>query len=220
MLTRLDLSDLCNTAAVLIPSGLFPKLNLQLAGPQIYYEYLHLMSFFLKNSVLFLTIVLMLPACMTPPARNELLNQKVIYSRSSDKDYLEIAECLKNDDAFPLPKWHRHTWRDINTYFIYHESLQVDGYPQLHDEAAKIYYITEIHDPKYPGNINKPITHGNGNWIMTIRDISTSQNTRSRIEIRSSKNLLSDYPPASYIPDPNASLSQRLYKVEAIDHCF
>lgn len=162
----------------------------------------------------------MLPACMTTPTREELLDQKIIYSRGSDKNYLVIAECLKSDAGFYLPKWHRHTWRDINTFFIYHASLQVDGYPQMHDEAAKAYYITEIHDPKSSGNINQPITHGNGNWIMTIKDTGNEKDTKSEIEIRSSKNLLSDYPPASYIPDPKASLSQRLYKVEQIDHCF
>ena len=162
----------------------------------------------------------MLSACMTTPTREQLLSQKVIYSHNSDKHYLEITECLKSDDGFHLPKWHRHTWRDINTYFIYHESLQVDGYPQMHDEAAKTYYITEIHDPKSSGSINQPITHGNENWIMTIKDIGNQQNTRSEIEIRSNQNLLSDYPPASYTPDPNASLSQRLYKVEKIDQCF
>lgn len=90
----------------------------------------------------------------------------------------------------------------------------------MHDEAAKIYYITEIHDQKFSGDINEPVTHGNGDWIMTIRDISTGQNTHSEIEIRSSKNLLSDYPSASHTPDPNASLFQRLYKVETIDQCF
>lgn len=178
------------------------------------------MRYSLKKSILLLLCVLLLSACMTTPTREELLSQKVIYSRSSDKNYLEIVECLKSEEGFPLPKWHRHTWRDINTYFIYHESFQVDGYPQVHDEAAKTYYITEIHDPKSSGNINKPITHGNGNWIMTIKDVGNEQNTRSEIEIRSSKNLLSDYPPASYTPDPNASLSQRLYKMEKIDHCF
>ena len=178
------------------------------------------MRYSLKKSILFLLCLLMLPACMTTPTREQLLSQKVIYSRSSDKHYLEIAECLKSDEGFYLPKWHRHTWRDINTYFIYHESLQVDGYPQMHDEAAKTYYITEIHDPKSSGSINQPITHGNGNWIMTIKDVGNQQNTRSEIEIRSNQNLLSDYPPASYTPDSNASLSQRLYKVETIDQCF
>ena len=178
------------------------------------------MRFLLKNPVVFLIIFLMLTACVMPPTRNELLGQKVIFSRNSGKNYLEIAECLKSDDGFPLPKQQRHTWRDINTYFIYHESVQVDGYPQLHDEAAKIYYITEIHDPKYSGSINQPITHGNSNWIMTIKDTGNAHNTQSEIEIRSSQNLLSDYPPVSYTPDPNPSLSQRLYKVETIDHCF
>lgn len=163
---------------------------------------------------------LMLPACMTAPAREELLSQKVIYNHSSSKNYLEIAECLKSDDGFHLPKWHRHTWRDITTYFIYHESLQVHGYPQIHDETAKKYFITEIHDPKYSGKINETITHGNGNWIMTIKDVGNQKSTQTEIEIRSNQDLLSDYPPASYIPDPNASLSQRLYKVEKIDHCF
>ena len=90
----------------------------------------------------------------------------------------------------------------------------------MHDEVAKTYYITEIHDPKFSGSINEPITHGNGNWIMTIKDVGNKQGIHSEIEIRSNKNLLSDYPPASYTPDPNASLSQRLYKVEEIDHCF
>jgi hypothetical protein len=180
----------------------------------------HLMGPTLKKATILFFFFILLPACMTPPTRNELLNQKVIYSRSSDKHYAAIAECLKSDAGFPLPKQQRHTWRDINTYFIYHESVQVDGYPQLHDEVAKIYYITEIHDPKYSGSINKPITHGNGSWIMTIKDTGNAQNTQSEIEIRSNQNLLSDYPPASYTPDPNASLSQRLYKVETIDHCF
>lgn len=174
----------------------------------------------LKKSVLLLLCMLMLSACMTTPTREQLLSQKVIYSRSSDKHYLEIAECLKSDDGFYLPKWHRHTWRDINTYFIYHESLQVDGYPQMHDEAAKTYYITEIHDPKSSGGINQPISHGNGNWIMTIKDIDNKETTKSGIEIRSNQNLLSEYPPASYTPDSKASLSQRLYKVETIDDCF
>lgn len=178
------------------------------------------MRFSLEKSILFLLCMLMLPACMTTPTREELLNQKVIYSRSTDKHYLDIAECLKSDEGFPLPKWHRHTWRDINTYFIYHESLQVDGYPQMHDEAAKTYYITEVHDPKSSGSIDKPITHGNSNWIMTIKDVGNAQNTQTVIEIRSSKDLLSNYPPASYTPEPNASLSQRLYKVEKIDQCF
>lgn len=178
------------------------------------------MRFLLINQAIFLIIVLMLSACMTAPTRNELLNQKVIYSRSSGKHYAAITECLKSDDGFPLPKRQRHTWRDINTYFIYHESVQVDGYPQLHDEVAKIYYITEIHDPKYLGSSNKPITHGNGNWIMTIKDTGNAQNTQSEIEIHSSQNLLSDYPPTSYTPDSNPSLSQRLYKVEKIDQCF
>jgi hypothetical protein len=173
-----------------------------------------------KKSIPLLLFALLLSACMTTPTREELLGQKVIYSRSSDKNYLVIAECLKSEEGFPLPKWHRHTWRDINTYFIYHESFQVDGYPQMHDEAAKTYYITEIHDPKSSGSLNKPITHGNGNWIMTIKDTSNEQNTQSVIEIRSSKDLLSNYPPASYAADPNVSLSQRLYKVETIDHCF
>lgn len=174
----------------------------------------------LKKSVLLLLCMLMLSACMTTPTREQLLSQKVIYSHNSDKHYLEIAECLKSDEGFHLPKWHRHTWRDINTYFIYHESLQVDGYPQMHDEAAKTYYITEIHDPKSSGSINQPITHGNGNWIMTIKDAGNQQNTQSEIEIRSNQNLLGDYPPASDTPDPKASLSQRLYKVEKIDQCF
>lgn len=196
---------------VLIPFNLPPKLK---------FSAFHLMRYSLKKSIPLLLCTFMLSACMTTPSREELLSQKVIYSRSSDKNYLVIAECLKSEEGFPLPKWHRHTWRDINTYFIYHESLQVDGYPQMHDEAAKTYYITEIHDPKSSGSIDKPITHGNGNWIMTIKDTGNAQNTRSEIEIRSSKELLSDYPPASYTPDPNASLSQRLYKVETIDHCF
>ncbi len=179
-----------------------------------------LMRYSLKKSILFLHCVLMLPACMTTPTREELLSQKVIYSRSSDKHYLEIAECLKSDEGFHLPRWHRHSWRDINTYFVYHESLQVEGYPQMHDEAGKTYYITEIHDPKSSGSINQPITHGNGNWIMTIKDIGNPKHAKSAIEIRSNQNLLSDYPPISYTPDPKSSLSQRLYKVETIDHCF
>ena len=174
----------------------------------------------LNKSIPLLLCVLMLIACMTTPSREELLSQKVIYSRSSDKNYLEIVECLKSEEGFPLPKWHRHTWRDINTYFIYHESFQVDGYPQMHDEAAKTFYITEIHNPKSLGSFDKPISHGNGNWIMTIKDTGNAQKTQSKIEISSNQNLLSDYPPASYTPDPNASLSQRLYKVERIDHCF
>ncbi len=182
---------------VLIPFNLPSKLE---------FSAFHLMRHSLKKSILLLLCILMLSACMTTPTREELLSQKVIYSRSSDKNYLEIAECLKSEEGFPLPKWHRHTWRDINTYFIYHESLQVDGYPQMHDEAAKTYYITEIHDPKSSGSINKPITHGNGNWIMTIKDAGNAQNTQSVIEIRSSKDLLSDYPLASYTPDPSASL--------------
>ncbi len=196
---------------VLIPFNLPSKLELSA---------FHLMRYLLKKSIPLLLCVLMLSACMTTPTREELLSQKVIFSRSSDKNYLEIAECLKSDEGFPLPKWHRHVWRDINTYFIYHESFQVDGYPQMHDEAAKTYYITEIHDPKSLGSINKPITHGNGNWIMTIKATGNAQNTQSEIEIRSSKDLLSDYPPASYTPDPEAPFSQRLYKVEAIYHCF
>lgn len=178
------------------------------------------MRYSLKRSILFLLCMLMLSACMTTPTREQLLSQKVIYSRNSDKHYLEIAECLKSDEGFHLPRCHRHTWRDINTYFIYHESLQVDGYPQMHDEAAKTYYITEIHDPKSSGSINQPITHGNGNWIMTIKDVGNQQKPRSAIEIRSNQNLLSEYPLASYTPDPKASLSQRLYKVEKIDDCF
>ena len=178
------------------------------------------MSYSLKKSIIFLLCAFMLSACITTPIREELLSQKVIYSRSSDKNYLEIAECLKSNAGFHLPKWHRHTWRNINTFFIYHESLEVHGYPPMHDEVAKTYYITEIHDPKFSGSINEPITHGNGNWIMTIKDVGNKQGIHSEIEIRSNKNLLSDYPPASYTPDPNASLSQRLYKVEEIDHCF
>lgn len=178
------------------------------------------MRFCAKKRLLLPLCALLLPACMTAPAREELLCQKEIYNRSSDKNYLEIVKCLESDDGFHLPKWRRHTWRDITTYFIYHESLQVHGYPQMHDEAAKTYYITEIHDPKYSGKINETITHGNGNWIMIIKDASNPQRTQSEIEIRSNQNLLSDYPPTAYAPDPNASLSQRLYKVEEIDHCF
>ena len=187
---------------------------------QLEFSAFHLMRYSLTKSIPLLLCVLLLSACMTTPTREELLAQKVIYSRSSDKNYLDIAECLKSEEGFPLPKRHRHTRRDINTYFIYQESFQVDGYPQMHDEAAKTYYITEIHDPKSSGSIDKPITHGNGNWIMTIKDTGIAQNTQSEIEIRSSKDLLSDYPPASYTPEPNASLSQRLYKVETMDHCF
>ena len=178
------------------------------------------MHFSPKKRLMVLLCALLLPACMTAPAREELLNQKVIFSRSSDKNYLEIVKCLESDVGFHLPKWHRHTWRDITTYFIYHESLQVHGYPQMHNEAAKTYYITEIHDPKYSGKINETITHGNGNWIMIIQDASNQQHTQSEVEIRSNQHLLSDYPPVAYAPDSNASLSQRLYQVEEIDHCF
>lgn len=178
------------------------------------------MRYSLETSIMSLLCMLMLSACTTTPTREELLNQKIIYSRNSGKYYLEIAECLKSDEGFHLPKWHRHTWRDINTFFIYHESMQVDGYPQMHDEAAKTYYITEIHDPKSSRSINQPITYGNGNWIMTIKDNGSKESTKSQIEIRSNKDLLSDYPPTSYIPDPKASLSLRLYKVETIDQCF
>ena len=178
------------------------------------------MRYSLKKSTLFLLCVLLLPACMTTRTREELLSQQVIYSRSSDKNYLEIAECLKSDAGFPLPEWQRHIWRDINTYFIYHESLQVDGYPQMHDEAAKTFYITEIHNPKSFGSLDKPITHGNGNWIMTIKDTGNSQGAQSLIEIRSDQNLLSDYPPKPYSPDLRDTLAHRLYKVEEIDRCF
>ncbi len=178
------------------------------------------MNNLLKQSANMLIGVSILSACMTPPTRETLLGQNVIYSRSSDKHYLEIAECLKTDEGFHLPKSHRHPWRDINTFFIYHESVEVHGYPQMHDEAAKTYYITEIHDPKYLGSTSQPITHGNGHWIMTIKDTGNPKYVQSTIEIRSSKNLLSDYPPDAYTPDPKAPLSQRLYKVEKIDQCF
>lgn len=167
-----------------------------------------------------LIMTIVLSACATSPTREALLAQKVIYSRMSDKHYLTVAECLKNKDSFPLPVWHRQSVRDINTYFIYHESMRVDGYPHFHDEAKKIYYITEIHDTGSSGNSGKPITHGNGNWILTIKDISTDQHIRSDIEIRSNANLLNDFPPDSYTPDATAPLSQRLYKAETIDQCF
>ncbi len=178
------------------------------------------MNLALIQSAVTLIIAITLPACMTSPTRETLLNQEIIYSRSSDKNYLEIAKCLNTEDGFHTPKWHRHTWRDINTFFIYHEAVEVHGYPQMHDEAAKTYYITEIHDPKFIGNTNQPITEGNGLWIMTIKDNGNEEYVKSKIEIRSSKNLLSDYPPVSYTPDPRAPLSQRLYKVETIDKCF
>lgn len=157
---------------------------------------------------------------MTTPSHEELLKQKVIYSSSSDKNYLTIAECLKSEDGFPLPKRQSHTWRDINTFFIYHESVQVDGYPQLHDEVTKTYYVTEIHDPKFLGDDNKSITFGNGNWIMTIKDASNNHIAQSLIEIRSNQNLLNDYPPKSYSPDSRDTLSHRLYQVEKISGCF
>ena len=167
-----------------------------------------------------LIVSLALSACIVAPTREALLNEKVIYSRSSDKPYLTIAECLKSEAAFPLPEWHRHTWRDINTYFIYHETVKVNGYPHFHDEAAKTYYITEIHDSGTAQETGKTLTHGNGNWIMTIKDASAGQQTLSAIEIRSSKNLLSDYPSDSTAADANATLPQRLYHAERIDQCF
>ena len=176
------------------------------------------MDFFLK--ILSILAVVILSACSIAPTRQELLEQKIIYSRNSDKNYLEIAACIRSDAGFHLPKDNRNTWRDINTFFIYHESVTVHGYPQMHNEAEKTYYITEIHDSKFFGSTKQPITHGNGDWIMIIKDTSSGQNIQSTIEIRSNKNLLSDYPPDTYTPDPNASLSQRLYKVEQIDHCF
>lgn len=157
---------------------------------------------------------------MTTPSREELLKQKVIYSSSSNENYLAIAECLKSEDGFPLPKRQSHAWRDINTYFIYHESVQVDGYPQLHDEVTKTYYVTEIHNPKFLSDDSKSITFGNGNWIMTIKDISNNHIAQSLIEIRSNQNLLNDYPPKSYSPDLRDTLSHRLYKVEKINRCF
>jgi hypothetical protein len=166
-------------------------------------------EFSLKKTILSLIAVLIVSACATPP-REELLKQKVIYSRSSDKNYLAIA----------LPKKHRHAWRDINTFFIYHEAVQVDGYPQLHDEAAKTYYVTEIHNPKFLSGNNKFTTFGNGNWIMTIKDTSDNHITQSLIEIRSNQNLLNDYPPKSYSPDLRDTLSHRLYKVEEMSGCF
>jgi len=67
------------------------------------------MRFCAKKRLLLLLCALLLPACMTAPAREELLSQKVIYNRSSDKNYLEIVECLESDDGFHLPKWRRHT---------------------------------------------------------------------------------------------------------------
>ncbi|MCC8997823.1 MAG: hypothetical protein LM517_12495 [Nitrosomonas sp.] len=177
------------------------------------------MDDFFKISSLSLIAVLILSACMTAPSRQELLKQKVIYSHSSDKNYLVIAECLKSEDGFPLPKRQSQNWRDINTFFIYHETAQIDGYPQLHDEATKTYYVTEIHDPKSLKNAGS-ITFGNGNWIMTIKDTGNSQGAQSLIEIRSDQNLLSDYPPKSYSPDLRDTLAHRLYKVEEIDRCF
>ncbi|TXI19584.1 MAG: hypothetical protein E6Q62_03765 [Nitrosomonas sp.] len=176
------------------------------------------MDFFLK--ILSILAVVILSACSIAPTRQELLEQKIIYSRNSDKNYLEIAACLRSDAGFYLPKDNRNTWRDINTFFIYHESVAVHGYPQMHDEAGKTYYITEIHDPKYFGSTKQPMTHGNGDWIMIIRDASSGEHAQSTIEIRSNKNLLSDYPPDTYTPGPDAPLSQRLYKVEKIDQCF
>lgn len=172
------------------------------------------------TAVFTLTLAILLTACTTPLTREALLAQKVIYSRSSDKHYLAIAECLQTKDSFPLPEWHRQSVRDLNTYFIYHESMQVDGYPHFHDETAKTYYITEIHGTDLSQQTGTPITHGNSNWIMTIKDMSAAQKTRSDIEIRSNANPLHDYPPDSYTPDPNASLSQRLFKAETIDRCF
>lgn len=174
----------------------------------------------LHESAKFFLPILLLTACTAPLTRSELLNRDIIYSRSSDKHYLAIVACLKSNESFPLPKWQRHTWRDIDTFFIYHESLQVDGYPHWHDEAAKIYYITEIHDTRLSWDIDKPITHGNQNWILTIKNIGTEQHPESEIEIRSDKNLLDNYPSASYTPNPKATLSQQLYKVEKIDRCF
>ncbi|MBX3617766.1 hypothetical protein [Nitrosomonas sp.] len=168
----------------------------------------------------FLITTAVLTACAVSPARETLLAQKVIYSRMSGKHYLAIAECLKSKGSFPLPEWHRQSVRDINTYFIYHESVRVDGYPRFHDEAKKIYYITEIHDTDSPWNSDKPMTHGNGNWILTIKDISTDHYIRSDITIRSNANLLDDFPPDADTPNPNASLSQRLYQAETIDRCF
>ena len=177
-------------------------------------------GFSLKKTILSLIAVLVVSSCMATPQREELLKQKVIYSRNSDKNYLVIAECLKSEDGFPLPKKQRHAWRDINTFFIYHEAVQVDGYPQLQDEAEKTYYVTEIHNPKFLSNDNKSITFGNGNWIMTIKDTSDNHITQSLIEIRSNQNLLNDYPPKSYSPDLRDTLSHRLYKVEEMSGCF
>jgi len=183
-----------------------------------FYYFLRMDDFF-KITSLSLIAVLILSACMTAPSRQELLKQKVIYSHSSDKNYLVIAECLKSEDGFPLPKRQSQNWRDINTFFIYHETAPVDGYPQLHDEATKTYYVTEIHVPKSLKN-TESITFGNGNWIMTIKDTGNSQGAQSLIEIHSDQNLLSDYPPKSYLPDLRDTLTHRLYKVQEIDRCF
>ena len=104
--------------------------------------------------------------------------------------------------------------------FLYRNGkARIDGYPQLHDEATKTYYVTEIHDPKSLKNAGS-ITFGNGNWIMTIKDTGNSQGAQSLIEIRSDQNLLSDYPPKPYSPDLRDTLAHRLYKVEEIDRCF
>ncbi|UJP05097.1 MAG: hypothetical protein LZF61_09690 [Nitrosomonas sp.] len=173
-----------------------------------------------NKAVLLLVTALMLSACIMAPTREALLNEKMIYSRSSGKHYLTIAECLKGAADFPLPERHRHTSRDINTYFIYHESVRVNGYPHFHDESAKIYYITEIHDSGSFRDAGKPITHGNGDWIMTIKDTGTDQATRSEIEIRSHKNLLHDYPANPSVSDSDATLSQRLNHAEKVDRCF
>ncbi|MBX9894138.1 MAG: hypothetical protein K2Y09_03030 [Nitrosomonas sp.] len=172
------------------------------------------------TTTLFLIIIGLLTACVATPTREALLAQNVIYSHISGEHYLTIAECLKSKDSFPLPEWHRQTVRDLNTYFIYHESMQVNGYPHFHDEAAKTYYITEIHSTGSSRDTGQPITHGNGNWILIIKDTSTGQAIRSSIEIRSNANLLHDYPPDSYAPTPDASLPQRLHKAETIDRCF
>jgi len=177
------------------------------------------MSYTSKKSVVLIACVFIFSACSTAPTREQLLQEKVIYSRSSDKDYLEIANCLKSKAGFNLPEWNSRNWRDINTFFIYHESTEINGYPQFHDESTKTYYITEIHDPKYLRDTNKPITHGNGNWIMAIKDVSSSKNHRSEIEVRSNKEILNDAS-SPYSADNNALLSQYLYKAEEIDHCF
>lgn len=180
------------------------------------------MNYYLNKTIFFLIGLSTLSACITPPSRKELLDQKIVYNRNSDKNYLVIAECLKNNAGFNLPTWNRHTWRDINTFFIYHESILVRGYPQMHDEDTKTYYITEINDPKFSGRINEPILHGNENWIMAIKDVSNTQKTQSVIEIRTNEKLLSDDTSTITHPDSDSDseLSKLLYKAEHVEDCF